>query len=453
MEKDWIVDGKFKELTFDQFKALPEDLQKEYHAAKAEAQSKERAELQKRVDELDKKEGDNSAEIIKLQKEINEKILGSFEALEKGAIEQGLEIAKLIEGGVAQNDQDAIKTFIADNAEQIKTAYDSGQGFVEYKSVNDLGQGKVEHKAVGPIETTSASLPTAAPALVGTQIAPAGTVNLRAPFINELVTSFNTSMAAYPYTYSEPKDGDFSFVLEKGTKPQIDFLIKTEWAAPVKIAAHEILTTESVQDIVGLQSIATDLLKKKHDLKRQNGILFGDGISPNPKGATEYGRVFVPGAMADKFSLGETNIMDVINACIVDISTTHNFADEEPYIANLALMNTVDFFLELVSAKDADGHPLYPSASLFNRVVIGGVLIIPKEEIPAGKLFVADLGTYRVSNYIPYSVKIGWINDQFITNQFTMVGESRFHAFVKKHDEQVFIYDDIATIKLGLETV
>jgi hypothetical protein len=104
----------------------------------------------------------------------------------------------------------------------------------------------------------------------------------------------------------------------------------------------------------------------------------------------------------------------------------------------------------LVSAKDANGLPLFPTASLFNRVIIGGVTIIPAEEIPAGKIFVSDMSKYNVTNYVPYKVSIGWINDNFITNQFVILGESRFHAFVKKLDEQAFIYDDIATVKTAI---
>jgi len=78
------------------------------------------------------------------------------------------------------------------------------------------------------------------------------------------------------------------------------------------------------------------------------------------------------------------------------------------------------------------------------------VTIIPFEDITAGKIFVADLSKYNISRWEGYTVKIGWINDQLITNQFTMVGESRFHAFVKKLDEQAFIYDTIATVKAAI---
>ena len=63
------------------------------------------------------------------------------------------------------------------------------------------------------------------------------------------------------------------------------------------------------------------------------------------------------------------------------------------------------------------------------------------------------MSKYNVTDYVSYTIRIGWINDQLITNEFTMVGESRFHAFVKKLDEQAFIYDDIATIQAAITAV
>ena len=114
------------------------------------------------------------------------------------------------------------------------------------------------------------------------------------------------------------------------------------------------------------------------------------------------------------------------------------------------MINPIDFFLELVGAKDNQGLPLYPQAGLFNQVSIGGVTIKPWEKIPVGKIFVADMKMMNVINYVPFSIRMGWINDQFITNMFTMVGESRYFQFVKELDKQAFIYDDIATVKAAI---
>lgn len=330
-----------------------------------------------------------------------------------------------------------ISKFIADNAAEIKTIKAAGHGLIE-----------MEVKVVGDITTGSATNPDGIPELVGVQVAPPANVNFRATIVDALVNTFSTNQRVFAYTETTPKDGDFGFIAEGAEKDQVDFKIETRYAEPVKVAAYEILTEESVDDIPGMQSIATNFLRAKHDLKRQNGILFGNGIAPNPTGATVYGRVFSAGAMAT--AVATPNFMDVVNAAITDIYTTQNYQDETPYMANIVMVSPTDFFLEMVSAKDDNGLPLYPSASLFNRVTLGGVTIVPFTDIPAGKILVADMSKYNVTNYIGYTVRVGWINDQFITNKFTMVGESRFHAFVKELDKQAFIYDDIATIRTAI---
>jgi len=385
----------------------------------------------------------SSEELEKFKSDFNATLVKENKALTEAVSKQGVAITKMLdqmkgkgmELGVTEKAQ--ISKFISENAEEIVKMKNAGHGTIELMV-----------KAPADITTASASNPDGIPELVGVQVAPPANVNLRGAIVDGLVNLFNTNQAVYAYTESVPQDGDFAFIAEGAIKPQIDFKIETRYASPVKIAGYEILTEESVQDIPNLQSIATNFLRAKHDLKRQNGILFGDGIGENPKGATVYGRTFVAGAMAN--AVQTPNFMDVVNACITDIYVTQNYQDEMPYMANVVMVNPMDFFIQMVSAKDANALPLYPSASLFNRVSIGGVTIVPFQDIPVGKIFVADMSKYNVTNYIGYTVRIGWINDQFITNKFTMVGESRFHAFVKKLDEQAFIYDDIATVKVAI---
>lgn len=404
-----------------------------YCTAKAEHEAGLRkAEIEKAIEEANKNNA--SKEEIKALTEKQEAIVKELEMF-------GLRMKSVLEVKGSNFGIETVETkvdkWIQDNEQEIKRIQSAGSGHIE-----------IEIKAVDAVSTASATLPSPAPALTGVQVAPPSNVNLRGSIVDGLVNTIPTNQAVYAYTESLPKDGDYAFVAEKGTKPQIDLKFETRYAQPVKVAAHMVLTTESVQDIPGLRSIANNYLRAKHDLKRQNGILFGNGTAPNPKGATVYGRLFTAGGLAT--SVVNPNFMDVVNACITDVYTTHNFVDEIPYMPSLVMISPTDFFIELVSAKDLNGLPLYPSASIFNQVTIGGVTIIPFMDIPNGKIFVADMSKYNVTNYVSYTVKIGWINDQFITNQFTMVGESRFHAFVKKLDEQAFIYDDIATIKTAI---
>lgn len=343
--------------------------------------------------------------------------------------------------GAVKSVQEQVNDFIVKNFDKIKEIKNAGQGFIELKI----------EKAVGTVNTANGTYPTAAPAITGTQMAPISDVRLRDIPVLSLVNNFQTDLSAYPYTEAVPGEGDADIVAEGGTKPQVDFDWETRFATTYKCAAWTKLTEESIQDVKGLQDVATNYLRKRHDLKKAKLILLGTGSSGQPTGITTTGRLFTAGALANKVRF--TNFMDVVNAAIVDIATTHNFADEVPYIANMVMVNPQDFFSYLVAAKDERGIPLYPMASVYNQVTIGSVTIVPEESIPVGKIAVADLGMYNVSDYVPYSVKIGWINDDLIKNQFVILGESRFHAYVKNHDKQAFIYDDIKTIKTAISEV
>lgn len=384
-------------------------------------------------------------------KAIDEKLEGfksevskqDFDDLKKQLEAIGTEIAKQSKSGSVKNEslEDAIAKAVVEKQSEIISKLKSGSGLVEIEI----------SKAVGNMTTASGTIPVTAPVITGVQQAPISNIDLRTLSVEQYMTSMPTDQAAFSYTETVPKDGDYTFVNEGAVKPQIDFKWETRFAEPKKIAAWIKLTEESVKDVRQLESVARDFLRKKHDLKKAKALLFATGTGDEPKGATKYGRVFSAGALAA--TIAKPNFMDVVNAAIVDIATTHNYEDEMPYRANIVMINSVDFFIQVVSAKTVDGVPLYPTASLFNQVTIGGVTIIPDESIPAGKIFVADLSKYNITNYVPYVVKVGWVNDDFIKNQFVILAESRFHQFVKKLDEQAFIYDDIATIKTAITAV
>jgi len=430
----------FKYKTDEEISAMTADERNRYAADKRahEAELTSKA-VKEATDPLTKKLEDQEETLKGLKTEVKEAKENAAKAIE-------------VHGSIKlETVEQAVTKFISENFDTIKSLRSKGHGVVEFqiKVVDEMTAGNAVVTSAGIVGTAgSATNPDGIAALIGVQVAPPKKVNLRNTIVNELVTRFQTGLAAYPYTESVPKDGDFGFIAEGADKSQLDFKIETRYAQPVKAAGWVHLTEESIQDIPGLQSIALGYLRDKHDIRKQRGILFGDGVSPNPKGATEYGRAFVVGSMANAVQF--PNFMDVVNAAIADVYTTHNYQDEMPYMPSLVLINPIDFFVNLQSAKDERGLPLYPQASLFNKVEIGGVTIMPEEMIPTGKIFVADMSKYNVSDYVGYTVKIGWINDDFIKNQFVILGESRFHAFVRKLDQQAFIYDDFATIKTAI---
>ncbi|WP_185269595.1 phage major capsid protein [Chryseobacterium bernardetii] len=377
-------------------------------------------------------------ELDKAIKEALEPMLKAQGKSEKEISDLMDEFRAFQEGLKSNHDSEQIdlKKLFEEKAEEIRSVYKNQHGSVEI------------YKAPSLITTGNGSVPTALPNSVGTQIAPLSDINLREMGILNLVRNGKTNLPAYVYTEVTPKEGDFEVVNEGAVKPLIDIQWVTRSTTPKKIAAVTKLTEESITDYAGLEDIVKTYLYKKHNLKKSKLVLFGTGTGDEPKGATKYARTFVAGSMAAK--VVNPNVMDVINAVVTDVYTTHNYEDENSYMPNVVLLNPVDFFLEFVSAKDYQGNPLYPTASLFNQVVIGNTTIIPEQSIPSGKIFVADLSKYNVLDYVGYSVRIGWENDDMRRNQFMLIAESRFFQFVKKADELAFVYDDIATIKTAI---
>jgi len=149
-----------------------------------------------------------------------------------------------------------LKSFLKENEDKIKSIHNAGAGAVE-----------LTFKAVADISTAN-GVNTLPPNITGTQQAGLSNVNLRDFDVTMLTTNVNTSLAAFPYTEALPKDGDYTFVAEGAIKPQVDFTWETNYAKPVKAAAWIKLTEESVKDVAGLESVARDLLVKKHNIKK-----------------------------------------------------------------------------------------------------------------------------------------------------------------------------------------
>jgi len=327
-----------------------------------------------------------------------------------------------------------IKSYIEENFDEIKELYSNKGKQLEF-----------EVKAVGNMTTGSGQMIDQPRAL-----GPIHDANMRSANLVNLCSVSSTNLPSFPYVDTFPKDGNALNVAEGEAKPQIDFRWEVRYSNPTKIAAYEIITEEASQDVQNLMSVARNYLRKRHDIALEKDIYFGDGSGANSTGATVLARKFNAGSMANK--IDAPNFIDAIFAAIVDIQTTHNYEDEDSYYANVVLVNPVDFFINYIAAKDGMGRPLYPQASTTGSVTIGQVTIYQSERIPAGKIFVADMSKYNLKKYKSYTVRIGWHNDDFIKNQFVILGESRYHAYVKYLDKAAFVYDDIDVVLAAIKS-
>lgn len=356
----------------------------------------------------------------------------------------GIELAK-IAGGKAANS--GIKGMLREAFSreglvgEIASAYaKQGSGLVDVT------------KDVGTISTGNVSTTSGGDALLEMLSADEiADIRLNSPFIEEFANVSSTSKPVYTYVDYIPGEGDVDFIAEGGVKPQLDLDIQVRSISPVKAAGYEILTEESMQDIPRLESNARNILLKKYLLKRQNGILFGDGIGANPLGVTNIAAAFNPASWTGP-KVKNPNLHDAVIAAANQIYNTVSYTDDVEYYPNVAFVNP-STFAALRLAKDANGQYIFPSFTLFNDKKIDGIRIVPKTKIPDGKILIGDFNKLNIVDYIMYSVRIGWINDQFIKNLFTMLGEGRFYVYVKQLDQRAFIYDDVENILAGIELI
>lgn len=354
-----------------------------------------------------------------------EDIEKEYKKLEKILEEQGKQITAIKRGKIFK---------FVDVKKAIEEKLDSIKSFIHSK------RGEVElyvQKAVALVTTANVADGTIANQNIsnvnGADESNAGNI-LRGTWIETYSSVSRIARAFYSYVDWKPKEGDAAVVTEGGTKPQIDFQAVTTQVAPTKVAAFEYLTEESITDIDELDSVAREILLGKVMLKRQATIL--SYVNSN---ATAY---VAGGALSGK--VDTPNLFDVVKAVATQIYMTENYTDDPKAIANVAFVNPYDF-AEFQLSKNADGSYILPQFAQMDGV-LAGIKFIENPDITAGHVLVGDFKKLNIKNYIDYSVRLGVVNAQFIDNEFTMVGETRYFAYIKNLDTKAFVDATIATV-------
>lgn len=429
---------------------------------------------QEQVDKLMKEVSTKTAEVITAKIEAATK--GKIDAvefkktleeagIEKGAI-QKLEAAIKIQGEELlafknkknKGSKTKVKSTINEvfgNEDFLKSAMEvaekkSGMSVSAWKRPEDL----IEKVAATTITTAAVTTDTGGNALFDMMNADEiGALNLQEPFIEEYCTVSRVSRPVFAYADPYPKNGDAGFTAENAPKSQLDVEWKVKTLGPKKVTAYEVLSEEAVTDIPQMSSLANNILLKKTMLKRQNGILFGDGTGNQPIGVASLAPTFDPTTWsADPLDLvKDPNLYDCIIAGANNIQAKYNYVDENEYFPNLVFLNPKDF-AALKLKKNEFGMYLFPQFVIGPNKdqAIDNLTIISRRQIPVGKIMMGDFTKLRIINYVDYNLRMGYINDQLINNLFTMVGESRFFTLIKELDKIGFVYDTIANIRNGI---
>ncbi len=383
--------------------------------------------------------------------------VGAIAKITKGLEDQGALLRKMqMEGveGKSGNWKDNIsKAFNNEkNQEAIIQTFKNGAGMVNLLG----GKDEFSNKAVGNITTANVTTSSGGNALLDLLNAEdIAAMNMRDPWIESFASVSRTAKPVYTYADFIPGEGDAAFLAESATKSLVDLDVTVKTVAPKKVAAYEIMSEEALTDIPRLDSEAKSLILKRVLLKRQNKILFGLGAGDDPNGVVGLARAFdATKWTGDKVT--DVNLYDIIVALANQIYTTYNYTDEAHYYPNLCVLHP-SVLAAMKLKKNEFGMYLFPQFQLVGAngqtINVDGITVLPQRDIPAAKIMIGDFSKLRIINYIDYSLRMGFVNDQFIKNLFTMLGESRFYTVIKDLDRNAFVYDDIATVQAGIQAV
>lgn len=309
---------------------------------------------------------------------------------------------------------------------------------------------KFESFKSGEIKALTIEIDTKAPALmtVGTNTGSSAYLPAREvipgyneivrnqPFIEQYANTSTTSSANIVWVNMTNKEGNAAFIGEGTLKPLIDWEFATETSTAKKVAARTKVSTEMLEDIDFMAAAIENELRYEVDIKVDQQLLTGDGLTVNLKGITTY----AGGYVLTTIKTTTPNNFDAIRAVIgqqvsLNYNPTHVFINPIDG-ANMSLV------------KDSTGRPL--SMEYMMNGEIYRLKPIETNQIPVGSFLVADMSKFVIRNYKAFTVQYGWENDDFSKNLVSVIGERRLHAYVSANNVGAFTYAAFSTVKTAI---
>lgn len=349
-----------------------------------------------------------------------------------------------------QSTAEALKSYFEDNKEawdRFKNRESMSFGFKDVK----IG-GRSEKAAAIELNTKAAdtmliSTNTNSSAFVPRPVYEGGLIDLvrNRPFLEQFSNTASTTSPRIIYTEKVNEDGDANFISEGGVKPLIDFEIQTTTVYAKKVADKIKVSTEMLDDIDFMAAEIDKELRYQVDIHTDDELLAGtgDGTESNAdlKGLTS----FAGGYTLTTVETTDPNNFDAIRAAAAQI-TSLNFS------ANYAFVNPIDA-ANMDLEKATDGHYIIPPFKSATGMEVAGIRVVESNQIPVGNLLVGDMTRFKIRNYMPFAISMGWVNDDFEKNLVTIIGERRLASYVSVNHTGAFVYDAFADIKTAITSV
>lgn len=240
-----------------------------------------------------------------------------------------------------------------------------------------------------------------------------------------------------------------AFVAEGAAKPESAISwIERLWSVG-KVADSIPVTKEAWSDIPFIKEELRRFLELNLNLAEDKALFDGTGVSPQIVGILTYAPEWDEAAYA-----ADVNAPKVENANLMDLiailrAVIMNNKDAK-YSPNTVIMNPFDV-LRMRLLKGTDGHYMLPSSLSTDAKTIEGIRVYETSRVPMGQLIIGDFRYGTIYDLEDTEITFGWVNNQFLENKFTILGEKRMGLLVRNVDADAFL--KVTSIADALEAI
>ena len=320
----------------------------------------------------------------------------------------------------------SVKEWITDNKEKFEAIKANRSGSLSLKVADVTGI------------TTGTSVPNAPANPFFPMPTDSGRfVDIRKPhlFILEYIDKGETTSAAILWTEEAPSTFGGALVTEGALKPLADQKAVRRVSNYKKVAARIIITEELEKDEPRLLTQFRRLFSDKVD-RAFNYQILADiiAIAPGYVSTTLNGLVPNP----DNFGAIAAGIAQCQSA---------------QFQPDTLFLNPNDLWRMSLQKNTIGDYVIPPFVNIsLEGMQYGNLKIVVTTQVSPGYFLLGEAKTYKVDIYEDYTLRIGFVNDDFAKNQYSAVGEIKFHSYIATNEVSGWFYSQFDTVKAAIAT-
>jgi HK97 family phage major capsid protein len=247
-----------------------------------------------------------------------------------------------------------------------------------------------------------------------------------------------TSANLKEWVYKAAKEGGAGMTAEGAAKTQLDWTYVVDSAAVKKITSFIKITKEMLDDIEGIMSDINGELSYEINLLEEQQLLAGTGLTVYLNGIEKYAGDLDHASLSG--TIATPNYWDVLAAADTQIQIESLQSSR----ANGILMHPADVFKMVYGSRTTTNEYNYPVTVTPNGTMVNGLPVIESTDVTAGEYYVCDFSKFHIRDREGLSIAMGYDSDDWTKNLVTILGEKRLVSYVKKNDENAFVWDTFA---------